>query len=137
MSAEISQLAHFSKRMTDEDILEAAKQIEKRRIQEQVDLAQQKANLTKKSWYTRTMGKLQDQLYSVSNKTLDLEQVAQKFELEKAIEKQKLQKAIEELGEYKGQCLHLGGTRQSAWITDRYDSHGYQSTLCKMCGKEM
>jgi lipopolysaccharide export LptBFGC system permease protein LptF len=135
---EISQLAHFSNQtMTDQQILDKAKEIKQKQFDQERNLAQQKSDIIKKSWYTSTMNDLKAQLNAVSNKTLDLQEVTQKFELEKSVEKQKLQKAIEELGKYEGQCLHLGGTRQSGWITDRYDSHGYTLTLCAQCGKTM
>ncbi len=135
MNKEVSQLAHFTKTMTDQEILNRAEEIKSKKIKEECEWNNLQCDNIKKTWYNETMSKLKQKLEYISTKTS--EEAIKKFEEEKLIEQQKIEKEIQSLGEYKGQCLHLGGTRMSRWITDRYDSHGYQLTLCNMCGKTM
>jgi Zn-dependent metalloprotease len=134
---EILQLAHFSKSdsTADEEILQKAEQIKQRQIQEEITLSKLQADNREKIWYAKTMNKLQDELKLASATTLNIEELTQKFELEKSIEKQKIQEKIKAV--QNGICLHLDGTKKSSWITDRYDSHGYQLTLCVRCGATM
>jgi hypothetical protein len=121
--------------VSDEEILQRAEQIKQRKIQEEIILSKLKADHREKLWYEKTMNKLQDELALCQAKTLNIEEITQKFELEKSIEKQKIQEKIKAV--QNGKCLHLDGTMKSRWITDRYDSHGYQETLCVRCGATM
>jgi hypothetical protein len=113
--------------------LQQANGIKLKLQKEEQDSNNAKCDKMKRSWYEETMSKLQDKLHKSVTSSLNFEVENAKFENAKLLERQKIEKEMKSLGEYKGQCLHLGG-KTSRWITNQYDSHGYKIESCSMCG---
>ncbi len=127
-------MSNFSEK--EKEILVQADQIKLKKYLEETELKRIKADDVKKSWHDQAMARLRNKLAICSVKSLNIDELVKNFEIAKNIEKQKIEKEIETLGEYKGQCLHMGA-KTSIWITSRHDSHGDEIVSCAMCGIEM
>lgn len=124
----------------EQEILKEADEIKLRRYNAQKEIEEKKIDDLKKSWYATGLNALKDKLRKCDNNLENIDEEVKKFKIGKTesiiCERERIEQEIKSLGAYKGQCLHLGA-KKSTWITDRYDSHGYEITSCAVCGKSI
>jgi hypothetical protein len=124
----------------EQAILDQAEKIKLKRFNEEQAIVENKRDIIKRSWYDTVLNGWKNKLGKCDEKLENVDKTVNTYRKEYiasiASERQEIEKEIQSLGNYTGQCLHQGG-RSSRWITDRYDSHGYQMTSCSMCGGDV
>lgn len=122
----------------EQAILDQAEQIKLKRFNEKRIIEEKETNNIKKGWYDTIFNGLKNKMNQCDRKVENIDETVNKYKTEYiasiASERQGIEKEIQSLGDYKGQCLHLGG-RKTTWITNRYDSHGYSIESCSLCGR--
>ena len=121
----------------EQEILNQANEIQKRREEEQYQIQKQKVNVIRKSWYDIEHNKLTEKLKACDSNFENMDDAVKKFKTEHTASLIKAKHTVEEemnkLGPFTGQCLHKGGTR-TRWTTYVSDSDGDSHEECNSCG---